>query len=195
MSNQRSIRLSLAGAIALAMYGVASVATAQPAPQQTAQQVPPPPPPPMPPPPPAMTTPSPPMPPAPPTAPAQPMPPPPPAQPPAPPQSTMPAPPPQDASGQSGSVQFLQGTQSSASYPLPDSNGGTLTVNSGMPADVPSYGPPPSFESLDTNHDGRISEAEAAAYPPLDNDFLYVSGQAKTISRAQYQKWVQDQGK
>lgn len=180
MSNQRSMRLSLAGAVALAIYGVASVATAQPVPQQMAQQVPPPPPPP----------------------PAQPMPPPPPAQP-IPPQGTMPPPPaapaqpmpaPQDASGQSGSMQFQQGTQSSASYPLPDSNGGTLTVNSGMSANVRNYGPPPSFKSLDTNHDGRISQSEAAAYPPLDSDFLYASGQAKTISRAQYQKWVQTQG-
>ena len=204
MSNQRLIRLSLAGAIALAMYGVASVATAQPAPQQTMQQqVPPPPPPPMPPPPPATSTQPPPAtiaPPPPPTAPAQPMPPPPPAQPPAPPQGTTPPPaepaqpmPPQGASGQSDSGQFEQGTQSSASFPLPDSNGGTLTVNSGMPAQVQNYGPPPSFQSLDANHDGRISQDEAAAYPPLDSDFLYASGQAKTISRAQYQKWVQTQ--
>ena len=219
MSNQRLIRLSLAGAIALAMYGVASVATAQPASQQTMQQQmppPPPPPPPMPPPPPATTAPPPP--PAPPAPPAQPMPPPPPAQPappqsampppapaqpPAPPQGTTPPPPPpaepaqpmppQGASGQSDSGQFQQGTQSSASYPLPGSNGGTLTVNSGMPANVQNYGPPPSFQSLDANHDGRISQDEAAAYPPLDSDFLYASGQAKTISGAQYQKWVQTQ--
>ena len=213
MSIQRSIRLSLAGAIALAMYGVASVATAQPAPQQTMQQQmppPPPPPPPMPPPPPATT--APPSPPAPPAPPAQPMPSPPPAQPappqsamppaqPAPPQSAMPPPPaepaqpmpPQGASGQSDSGQFQQGTQSSASYPLPGSNGGTLTVNSGMPANVQNYGPAPSFQSLDANHDGRISQDEAAAYPPLDSDFLYASGQAKTISSAQYQKWVQTQ--
>ena len=101
--------------------------------------------------------------------------------------------PPQGASGQSDSGQFEQGTQSSASFPLPDSNGGTLTVNSGMPAQVQNYGPPPSFQSLDANHDGRISQDEAAAYPPLDSDFLYASGQAKTISRAQYQKWVQTQ--
>lgn len=198
MSKQRSIRLSLAGAIALAMYGMASAATAQPAPQQSAQQVPPPPPPP-PMPPPAATAPTPPMPPSPPAMPAQPMPPPP-AQPPAPPQETMPPPapaqtmPPQDASGQADSGQVQQGTQSSASYPLPDSNGGTLTVNSGMPANVQNYGPPPPFKSLDTNNDGRISETEARAYPPLDSDFLYASGQAKTISRAQYTKWVQDQG-
>ena len=101
--------------------------------------------------------------------------------------------PPPDASGQSDSGQFQQGTQSSASYPLPDSHGGTLTVNSGMSANVQNYGPPPSFKSLDVNHDGRISESEAQAYPPLDSDFLYASGQARTISRAQYQKWVRTQ--
>jgi hypothetical protein len=115
------------------------------------------------------------MPPPPPAAPAQPM-------------------PPQSASGASDSGQFQQGTQSSAQYPLPGSNGGTLTVNSGMPANVQNYGPAPAFKSLDTNNDGRISQDEAAAYPPLDSDFLYASGQAKTISRAQYLKWVQGQG-
>jgi len=101
---------------------------------------------------------------------------------------------PQGMSGQSDSGQFQQGTQSSASFPLPGSNGGTLTVNSGMPANVQNYGPPPAFKSLDTNNDGRISQDEAAAYPPLDSDFLYASGQAKTISRTQYTKWVQSQG-
>lgn len=174
MSTQRSIALSLAGAVALALYGVASVAAAQPAAQQAAQQqVPPPPPPPPAPPPPAA--------PAPPPPPATPAPPPPPA-------ATQPAP------QQTASGNFYQGTETSASYPLPDSNGGTLTVHSGMPADAQTYGPPPSFKTLDANHDGRISEAEAAAYPPLDSDFLNASNHAKTISKAQYQKWVQSQG-
>ncbi|HJR13345.1 MAG TPA: hypothetical protein VJ833_05545 [Rhodanobacteraceae bacterium] len=94
---------------------------------------------------------------------------------------------------QGAAGEFYQGTESSAHYPLPDSNGGTLTVNAGMPANVQSYGPPPSFAALDTNHDGRISESEAQAYPPLDSDFLYASGQGKAISRAQYGKWVQNQ--
>jgi hypothetical protein len=162
MNLQRSIRLSLAAAIALAFGGVAIAAAAPRSPSgQTTQQVPPPPPPP----PPPTTTPAPPPPPAAPQAPMQ-----------------------QTASGQ-----FHQGTQSSASYPLPDSHGGTLTVNSGMPANVQNYGPPPSFKSLDVNHDGRISESEAQAYPPLDSDFLYASGETKFITRAQYKKWVQDQ--
>jgi len=180
MGTQRSIRLSLAGAIAMTLFGVAAVATASP--QQTTQPMPPPPPTqPMPPPPPA-TPPPPPAQPTPPVPPAQPMPPP-------PTQQTMPA---QPQPSQSGSG-FYQGTETSAQYPLPDSNGGTLTVNAGMPAQVQDYGPPPSFATLDANHDGRISADEAQAYPPLDSDFLYASGQGKSISRGQYEKWVQNQ--
>ena len=199
MGTQRSIRLSLAGAIAIALFGVAAVATASP--QQTTPPMPPPPTQPMPP-----TPPAPPVPPSPPMTttmpaqPAQPMPappqtsPPPPVQPPAqealPPQ---PQPQPQPSqSSQSGSG-FYRGTETSAQFPLPDSNGGTLTVNAGMPAQVQDYGPPPSFATLDANHDGRISADEAQAYPPLDSDFLYASGQGKTVSRAQYQKWTQNQ--
>ncbi|WHZ18784.1 MAG: hypothetical protein OJF55_000933 [Rhodanobacteraceae bacterium] len=166
MNTRHALRLSLAGAIALALLGGASIGIAQ---------TPPPPPPP------AASTPTPPPPP-----PANPAPPAQPATPMAAPQQ--PATPPQDASGQ-----FYQGTETSATYPLPDSHGGTLTVNAGMPAHVQSYGPPPSFQSLDTNHDGRISESEAQAYPPLDSDFLYASGGGNSISRAQYEKWVQNQ--
>lgn len=92
----------------------------------------------------------------------------------------------------SSAGRFYQGTETTATYPLPNSHGGTLTVHAGMPADVPTYGPPPPFETLDANHDGRISEAEASAYPPLDNDFLYASHGAQSISRAQYQAWVKD---
>lgn len=172
MSTQRSIALSLAGAIALALCGMASTAAARPAAQQAAQQQVPPPPPP--------AAPAPPPPPAAPAPPAAPQPPPPPAE-------------PQNAPQQTASGQFYQGTETSASYPLPDSNGGTLTVHSGMPADVKNYGPPPPFQTLDTNHDGRITEAEAQAYPPLDSDFLLVSNQGKTISRAQYEQWAKTQ--
>lgn len=81
-------------------------------------------------------------------------------------------------------------TISQATYPLPDSYGGTLTVRAGMPEHVRQYGPPPPFKALDRNADGRIDEAEAGAYPPLENDFLDASGGAHTISRAQYQAWV-----
>lgn len=88
------------------------------------------------------------------------------------------------------STQFERGTESTATFPLPDSNGGTLTVNSGMPAQLPTYGPWPAFKALDTNHDGRISEQEAQAYVPLENAFLQVSGGAKSISKAQYEAFA-----
>lgn len=158
MPSYRPVRLLLAGAVALALSGVASV---------TLAQTPPPPPPP-------------------------------PAQQPMPPQAPMPPPPPESQSqmaqpqSQSGG-QFYQGTESTAQYPLAGSNGGTLTVHAGMPAQVQQYGPPPSFSSLDTNHNGRIDEQESQAYPPLESDFLFASGGGKTISKAQYDKWVKTQ--
>lgn len=136
MSMQRSIRISLAGAIALVLFGITSVVAAQALPpQQATQQVPPPPP----------------------------------------------------AQAQAASQQSEQGTESSATYPTQD---GTLTVNAGMPEHVKNYGPPPAFKTLDTDHNGRISEAEARAYPPLDSDFLFASGGGKSISRAQYERWM-----
>lgn len=111
-------------------------------------------------------------------------------------QTPPPPPPPaqsESVQSQAGAGQFYQGTESTAQYPLAGSNGGTLTVHSGMPENVQRYGPPPPFSQLDTNHDGRISEEEANAYPPLASDFLFASGQGKTISKAQYQKWVKTQ--
>lgn len=105
------------------------------------------------------------------------------AQPASPPATPMAAPPP-------ASSQFEQGTESSATYPLADSHGGTLTVRAGMPAQAHQYGPPPPFKTLDANHDGRISQTEAQAYPPLDNDFLSASHGGKTVSRAQYAQWA-----
>lgn len=172
MSMQRSVRLSLVGAIALALFGTASFAAAQEVPSP-----PPPPPPPAAPMPPA--TPTPPMPPAAPMPPATPMPPPPP-------------PAPMQSQSQQGSGQLETGTKSSVSFPMQDGNG-TVTLNSGMPAHVKNYGPPPSFASLDANHDGHISEAESKAYPPLESDFLFASHEGKTISRKQYETWVRTQ--
>lgn len=103
-------------------------------------------------------------------------------------QSRQQAPPAQPSPSQAGTATFYPGTKTSATYPLPN---GTLTVNAGMPDQVQSYGPPPPFKTLDTNHNGRISETEAQAYPPLDSDFLYASGGGNSISRSQYDKWAQ----
>lgn len=150
MSMQKTLRLSLAGAVALALSGIAGIAAAQAA----TQQAPPPPPP--------VTQ----------------------AQ-------TTPA---QDTTQQQATTgQFYQGTESTATYPLPDSHGGTLTVHAGMPEQTQTFGPPPSFATLDANKDGHISETEAQAYPPLDSDFLYASGGGRSISRAQYERWVRNQ--
>lgn len=221
MTMHRSIRTSLAGAIAFGLLGITLVAAARGLPDgQAMQQVPPPPPPPPPPapnppapppPPQSMTPPAPPVsaapaipattpPPAPPATSMTPPPPPAPPvtapPPPAPPVTTAPAAAPMttmpadEDQQQGGSARFYQGTQTTATYPIQN---GTLTVNAGMPADVQDYGPPPPFATLDANHDGRISADEASAYPPLDSDFLYASGEGQSISRAQYQKWVQTQ--
>jgi hypothetical protein len=174
MNMQRSLRLPLAGAVALALFGTASIAAAQ-----------------MQPPPPVPTPPS--------SAPVQPMQPPPPPVPMS--SSSAPAPPstmtnnqqPMTQSGQQqgSATQIEPATESSVSFKA--QNGTSVTINSGMPAHVKQYGPPPSFKSLDTNHNGRISQSEAKAYPPLDSGFLFVSGGRKTISRAQYEKWAKSQ--
>jgi hypothetical protein len=52
------------------------------------------------------------------------------------------------------------------------------------------YGPRPSFDSLDTNHDGFISESESEAYPLLANDYLHVARRgSRGITRAEYDRW------
>lgn len=66
----------------------------------------------------------------------------------------------------------------------------SVTVVSYMPRSVIDYGPPPSFESLDTNGDGRITEDESRAFLPLTNDFLNASKGRSSITSAQYQTWV-----
>jgi hypothetical protein len=173
MNMRRSISPSLAGAVALALVGTASLALAQTVPQ-----------PPAPPQPPTATMPA--QPPVPPTPPMPPQP----AQPRIPPTPATPPQPPQPGQQQAATGQFYPGTRSSATYPIQH---GTLTVNAGMPAHVRSYGPPPPFKTLDSNHNGRIGESEAQSYPPLDSDFLYVSGGARSISRAQYSRWAKAQ--
>ncbi len=73
-----------------------------------------------------------------------------------------------------------------------EANGTRVTLTSGQPA-PDHYGPPPAFTALDVHHKGRITRAEAHAYPPLLNDFDYVSHRADSISRAQYEQWVKSQ--
>ncbi len=66
---------------------------------------------------------------------------------------------------------------------------GELTVLSHR-APAPMNGPPPSFEQL-ANGGKSISPEQAAAYPPLANDFDYVDhNHDKRISKGEYEQWV-----
>ena len=72
-----------------------------------------------------------------------------------------------------------------AAYPTPQ---GQVIVHS-APAPAPVINPAPSFEQLSGG--GKwISEDQAAAYPPLANDFLNASHNGKRVSKAQYDNWV-----
>lgn len=65
---------------------------------------------------------------------------------------------------------------------------GQVTVNSSMPA-VKDAGPPPDFATL-ANGKAYVTEDDAAAYPPLANDFLHASGGSQHLSKAAYARWL-----
>lgn len=73
--------------------------------------------------------------------------------------------------------------QDSAQTPPPE-----VTVRSVQPA-APTIAPAPSFAQL-SGGSKWITEEQAAAYPPLANDFLHASHNGKRISKAQYEAWV-----
>jgi uncharacterized iron-regulated membrane protein len=75
----------------------------------------------------------------------------------------------------------------SATY---SSSQGQLTINS-TTGNVPSTGSPPSFDQL-SGGSKVITEAQAAAYPPLANDFSYVAGHSNHITKSQYEHWLQN---
>jgi hypothetical protein len=71
-------------------------------------------------------------------------------------------------------------------------NGTQVSVASGPPKED-HYGPAPSFAKLDKNHDGYVSRSEAAAFPPLLNDFDYAAHHASRISKQHFEAWVKTQ--
>ena len=75
------------------------------------------------------------------------------------------------------------GTQANVNSPQ-----GQVTINSSVP---PVHtGPAPSFEQL-SGGARFITEDQAAAYPLLANDFLYVDkGHTGHITKAQYERWL-----
>lgn len=75
---------------------------------------------------------------------------------------------------------------STAVYDTPQ---GKLIVHSSQPAPR-DYGPAPSFEQL-AGGKRYIMPADADAYPPLGNDFLYAdSNHDGRISKSEYGRWV-----
>lgn len=65
---------------------------------------------------------------------------------------------------------------------------GQVTIQSSIPP--VSSGPAPSFEQL-SGGTKYITEEQAAAYPLLANDFLYVDkGHTGRITKAQYERWL-----
>lgn len=90
--------------------------------------------------------------------------------------------------GLAGGVQ-AQDT-SSTTYQTPQ---GEVTVTSGQPQPR-QYCAPPSFAELDRGGRGALGEAEAAAYPPLGNDFIHADrNRDGRISRAEYERWAAHQ--
>lgn len=68
-----------------------------------------------------------------------------------------------------------------------DQNGDQTVVRTSQPP-ATNYGPRPSFEQLDRNHDGFVTRDEAEAFTPLLNDFDNVT-HGDRISRGQYARW------
>ncbi|MEW9625295.1 hypothetical protein [Rhodanobacter geophilus] len=74
-------------------------------------------------------------------------------------------------------------TSAPAQTPPPD-----VTVRSVPPA-APQVAPPPPFSQL-SGGSKWITEEQAAAYPPLANDFLNASHHGTRVSKAQYEAWI-----
>jgi hypothetical protein len=63
-----------------------------------------------------------------------------------------------------------------------------VTVRS-VPPQAPQIATPPPFSQL-SGGGKSITQDQAAAYPPLANDFLNASHGADRINKSQYEAWV-----
>ncbi|HEY0179694.1 MAG TPA: EF-hand domain-containing protein [Dokdonella sp.] len=71
-----------------------------------------------------------------------------------------------------------------------DTADGPLVVHSGQPQRT-NYGAPPPFSQLDRGGRGYLTSDDAAAYPPLANDFIYAdSNRDGRVSRSEYERWA-----
>lgn len=103
------------------------------------------------------------------------------------PASSSPAP---TAAAPSPSANGASSGANSANSATYNTSQGQVTINSTTPT-APSTASPPSFEQL-AGKKKYISKDDANAYPPLANDFLYVSHNGNRITKAQYERWVKD---
>lgn len=70
-----------------------------------------------------------------------------------------------------------------------NATGNQVTIRSVQAPAAPDV-PKPSFDALDTNHDGIISESEAGAYVPLINDYLHLARKGTGgVTRTEYERW------
>ncbi|MCC7256411.1 MAG: hypothetical protein IT467_10845 [Dokdonella sp.] len=75
---------------------------------------------------------------------------------------------------------------SSARYPIPQ---GELIVTTSQPQ-AGHFGAPPPFAQLDAGHRGYLTPADANAYPPLANDYIFAdSNRDGRLSPREYRRW------
>jgi hypothetical protein len=66
---------------------------------------------------------------------------------------------------------------------------GQVTIKS-VPGALPASGPAPSFSQL-ANGGKFITEEQAAAYPPLANDYVHADANRNgKVTKAEYEHWV-----
>lgn len=92
----------------------------------------------------------------------------------------------QDAPAPAASSAMTAPGNNSATYQTPQ---GQVVINS-VPAPAPTIGPAPEFAQLSGGSKGITAE-QAAAYPPLANDFINAdSNKDGKISKSEYARWV-----